>query len=213
MENEILFNIQNITLEIALMSLIVFGLTMLIKIPIKRATSKLEETKRKSYNTLIILIPIVLSILACFIYYGIDGKSNWTDLALRNSMTVYILATFIYAVYQRIVIVIRGMKSKDTKINSTLPHDVVKYLKQNIKLINHTIKDEKKGLLNLSKQLKYLQDAKTKVENNPTLQSITPLNELDESVAKLKREQDERTNAILDVKNTLKKYEEELHKK
>lgn len=213
MENEILFNIQNITLEIALMSLIVFGLTMLIKIPIKRATSKLEETKRKSYNTLIILIPIVLSILACFIYYGIDGKSNWTDLALRNSMTVYILATFIYAVYQRIVIVIRGMKSKDTKINSTLPHDVVKYLKQNIKLINHTIKDEEKGLLNLSKQLKYLQDAKTKVENNPTLQSITPLNELDESVAKLKREQDERTNAILDVKNTLKKYEEELHKK
>ena len=213
MENEILFNIQNITLEIALMSLIVFGLTMLIKIPIKRATSKLEETKRKSYNTLIILIPIVLSILACFIYYGIDGKSNWTDLALRNSMTVYILATFIYAVYQRIVIVIRGMKSKDTKINSTLPHDVVKYLKQNIKLINHTIKDEEKGLLNLSKQLKYLQDAKTKVENNLALQSITPLNELDESVAKLKREQDERTNAILDVKNTLKKYEEELHKK
>ena len=213
MENEILFNIQNITLEIALMSLIVFGLTMLIKIPIKRATSKLEERKRKSYNTLIILIPIVLSILACFIYYGIDGKSNWTDLALRNSMTVYIFATFIYAVYQRIVIVIRGMKSKDTKINSTLPHDVVKYLKQNIKLINHTIKDEEKGLLNLSKQLKYLQDAKTKVENNPTLQNITPLNELDESVAKLKREQDERTNAILDVKNTLKKYEEELHKK
>lgn len=213
MENEILFNIQNMTLEIALMSLIVFGLTMLIKIPIKRATSKLEETKRKSYNTLIILIPIVLSILACFIYYGIDGKSNWTDLALRNSMTVYIFATFIYAVYQRIVIVIRGIKTKDTKTNSTLPQDVVKYLKQNIKLINHTIKDEEKGLLNLSKQLKYLQDAKTKVENNLALQSITPLNELDESVAKLKREQEERTNAILDVKNTLKKYEEELHKK
>lgn len=195
------------------MSLIVFGLTMLIKIPIKRATSKLEEAKRKSYNTLIILIPLILSILACFIYYGIDGKSNWTDLALRNSMTVYIFATFIYAVYQRIVIVIRGMKSKGTKINSTLPQDVVKYLKQNIKLINHTIKDEEKGLLNLSKQLKYLQDAKTKVENNPTLQSITPLNELDESVVKLKREQEERTNAILDVKNTLKKYEEKLHKK
>ena len=213
MENEILFNIQNITLEIALMSLIVFGLTMLIKIPIKRATSKLEERKRKSYNTLIILIPIVLSILACFIYYGIERDANWVNLALKNSMTVYIFATFIYAVYQRIVIVIRGMKSKDTKINSTLPQDVVKYLKQNIKLINHTIKDEEKGLLNLSKQLKYLQDAKTKVENNPTLQSITPLNELDESVAKLKREQDERSNAILDVKNTLKKYEEKLHKK
>ena len=184
MENEILFNIQNITLEIALMSLIVFGLTMLIKIPIKRATSKLEERKRKSYNTLIILIPIVLSILACFIYYGIERDANWVNLALKNSMTVYIFATFIYAVYQRIVIVIRGMKSKDTKINSTLPQDVVKYLKQNIKLINHTIKDEEKGLLNLSKQLKYLQDAKTKVENNPTLQSITPLNELDESVVK-----------------------------
>lgn len=213
MENEILFNIQNITLEIALMSLIVFGLTMLIKIPIKRATSKLEETKRKSYNTLIILIPLILSILACFIYYGIERDTNWVNLALKNSMTVYIFATFIYAVYQRIVIVIRGMKSKDTKTNSTLPQDVVKYLKQNIKLINHTIKDEEKGLLNLSKQLKYLQDAKMKVENNPTLQSITPLNELDESVAKLKREQDERTNAILDVKNTLKKYEEELHKK
>ena len=213
MENEILFNMQNITLEIALMSMIVFGLTMLIKIPIKRATAKLEEAKRKSYNTLIILIPLVLSILACFICYGINGDANWVNLALKNSMTVYIFATFIYAVYQRIVIVIRGINTKGTKINSSLPQDVVKYLKQNIKLINHTIKDEEKGLLNLSKQLKYLQDAKMKVENNPTLQSITPLNELDESVAKLKREQDERTNAILDVKNTLKKYEEELHKK
>ena len=213
MENEILFNIQNITLEIALMSLIVFGLTMLIKIPIKRATAKLEEAKRKSYNTLIILIPLILSILACFIYYGIERGANWVNLALKNSMTVYIFATFIYAVYQRIVIVIRGIKTKDTKINSTLPQDVVKYLKQNIKLINHTIKDEEKGLLNLSKQLKYLQDAKTKVENNLALQSITPLGELDESVAKLKREQDEGSNAILDVKNTLKKYEEKLHKK
>ncbi len=195
------------------MSLIVFGLTMLIKIPIKRATAKLEEAKRKSYNTLIILIPLILSILACFIYYGIERGANWVNLALKNSMTVYIFATFIYAVYQRIVIVIRGIKTKDTKINSTLPQDVVKYLKQNIKLINHTIKDEEKGLLNLSKQLKYLQDAKTKVENNLALQSITPLGELDESVAKLKREQDEGSNAILDVKNTLKKYEEKLHKK
>lgn len=213
MENEILFNIQNITLEIALMSMIVFGLTMLIKIPIKRATAKLEEAKRKSYNTLIILIPLVLSILACFICYGIKGDANWVNLALKNSMTVYIFATFIYAVYQRIVIVIRGIKTKGTKINSTLPQDVVKYLKQNIKLINHTIKDEEKGLLNLSKQLKYLQDAKMKVENNPTLQNITPLGELDKKMTELKREQDERSNAILDVKNTLKKYEEELHKK
>lgn len=213
MENEILFNIQNITLEIALMSMIVFGLTMLIKIPIKRATAKLEEAKRKSYNTLIILIPLVLSILACFICYGIKGDANWVNLALKNSMTVYIFATFIYAVYQRIVIVIRGIKTKSTKINSTLPQDVVKYLKQNIKLINHTIKDEEKGLLNLSKQLKYLQDAKTKVENNLALQSITPLGELDKKMTELKREQDERSNAILDVKNTLKKYEEELYKK
>ena len=54
MENEILFNLQNITLEIAVMSFVVFALTMVIKIPIKRGTSKLEEAKRKSYNTLII---------------------------------------------------------------------------------------------------------------------------------------------------------------
>lgn len=212
MENEILFNLQNITLEIAVMSFVVFALTMVIKIPIKRATSKLEEAKRKSYNTLIILIPLVLALLACFVYYGLVFGGNCFEYVLKNFITVYILATFIYAVYQRVVIVIKGMKTS-LKIDPALAKDVVKYLKSSIREINHTLKDEKKGLSKISKRLNELYKIRATVEMNVALQEATPLGELDTKIATLKAQQTAKHEALSRAEINLKKYKEKLFSK
>ena len=69
MDSELFLNISNLSWEVALIAFIVFGLTMLIKWPIKNATSKLDENKRKAVNTVIVFIPMVLSILLNGLYY------------------------------------------------------------------------------------------------------------------------------------------------
>lgn len=69
MDEYFLYLIDNFSLEIFLMSLAVFALTMLIKIPIKKATSNLEEVKRQGINSLIIFIPLVLSFIVCLVYF------------------------------------------------------------------------------------------------------------------------------------------------
>lgn len=51
MESEILLRLKDISIEAVIISIIVFGLTMLIKWPIKKSTSKLEENRRKAVNT------------------------------------------------------------------------------------------------------------------------------------------------------------------
>lgn len=212
MGNEILFNAQSVTLEIAIMSLVVFALTMVVKMPIKRVTSRLEEAKRKSYNTIIILIPIFLSLLACLVYYGVVFKADCFEVVLKNFITVYILATFIYAVYQRVVIVIKGMKTS-LKIDPALAKDVVKYLKSTIREINHTLKDEQKGLSKISKRLNELYKIRATVETNVSLQEVTPLGELDTKIAVLKAQQTAKHEALSRAEINLKKYKEKLFSK
>lgn len=209
MENEILFNAQSITLEIAIMSLVVFALTMVVKIPIKRVTSRLEEAKRKSYNTIIILIPIFLSLLACLVYYGVVFKADCFEVVLKNFITVYIFATFIYAVYQRVVIVLKGMRT-NLKIDPALAKDVVKYLKSSIREINHMLKDEQKDLSRISKRLNELYKIRATVETNISLQEITPLGELDTKIADMRSQQNAKHEAISLAETNLKKYKEKL---
>lgn len=74
MEEYLLYLINNFSLEIFLMSFAIFCATMLIKIPTKRATSKLDEAKRQGINTLIMLIPLTLAFLACLVYFYIKNK-------------------------------------------------------------------------------------------------------------------------------------------
>ncbi len=75
MENEFLFALKDISLEAIIISILVFGLTMLIKWPIKKYTAKFEENKRKSINTVIIFIPLILAYILSALYFGIS-KNN-----------------------------------------------------------------------------------------------------------------------------------------
>ena len=84
MNNEFIFNLKNISIETIVISIIVFGLTMLIKWPIKKLTQKLEENKRKAVNTVIVFTPMILCFILNILYYGIF-KNQWLHLIFQWS--------------------------------------------------------------------------------------------------------------------------------
>ena len=66
---ELLVILKDLDLKVLAMGGIVFLLTLFLKMPIKRATGKLQEDKRKAINSVIILIPIILSIILKYCQY------------------------------------------------------------------------------------------------------------------------------------------------
>ena len=137
MEYELLRSLKECTWQTLVIAVGAFLLTYLIKIPIKKWSSKLNEEKRRMSNSIIIFIPFVLSLIASIIYYGIS-KSDWFSLfVLDSAFSSWICSLSLYAIITRIWIVIKGLKSGNIKINNKLTKDTIKYIKENIKTIKY----------------------------------------------------------------------------
>ena len=91
MESEILLRLKDISIEAVIISIIVFGLTMLIKWPIKKSTSKLEENRRKAVNTIIVFIPMILSFLISCLYFGLFSNQWFETIVFNTSASKRIL--------------------------------------------------------------------------------------------------------------------------
>ncbi len=170
MNNELLFNIKYLSVEVVIVAIIVFGLTMLIKYPIKKVTAKLEENKRKAVNTIIVFIPMVLSFVLCLLYYGIF-KGVWlTKLVFDVIGSAYLLAVGIYAVFCRIVIIIKGTNvNKNLFDNATISEETINNIKINIEKLS--------GILNINKEkvvaeIDRLMKIRNEVADNLSLQNI-----------------------------------------
>ncbi len=170
MNNELLFNIKYLSVEVVVIAIIVFGLTMLIKYPIKKVTAKLEENKRKAVNTIIVFIPMVLSFVLCLLYYGIF-KGVWlTKLVFDVIGSAYLLAVGIYAVFCRIVIIIKGTNvNKNLFDNATISEETINNIKINIEKLS--------GILNINKEkvvaeIDRLMKIRNEVADNLSLQNI-----------------------------------------
>ena len=111
MENEILSLISSISIESLIIGIIVFILTMFIKYPIKKMTSNLEENKRKAYNSFIIIIPILLSLIISILYLVLQQHGFTVDFYLKLSTTSSVVSFVLYAIFQRIIIIIKGIKN------------------------------------------------------------------------------------------------------
>ena len=142
MDNEFVLNLKEISLEIVVIALLVFALTMLIKWPIKKFTAKFDENKRKAINTVIVFIPMLLSALFNALYFGFY-KSQWfSTQAIDSMISSYVLAVSIYAVYTRIGILIKGAKGEST--DQTLSKEAISYVKKSAKTISKTLKIDEK---------------------------------------------------------------------
>lgn len=209
-----IFNIfKDYTLEVILIGLGAFLLTYLIKWPIKKATEKLDENKRKAVNIVIIFIPLLLSIIASILYYGF-AKDEWvTAMVFDSAFSSWIISLSLYAIVSRIWLVIKGISSGKIEVNSELTDEAIKYIKENIKSISKQLKVDEKSLTNIVskiEELAKLSDLLTSDTINPDMEKIADVNT---QITSLETEQQKLESDIENKKNILNGYNDKLYAK
>ena len=208
MSGEFILNLTNVSLEVIVIAVLVFALTMLIKWPIKKVTAKLEENKRKAVNTVIVFIPMILSAMLNFLYSGIFSGDWLTYAMLESSCSAYILAIVIYAIYSRIVILIKGAKSSST--NEDFSKETLAYLKQNIKTLSKTLKVDEKNLNNIITQIDKLLVIKNEITSNVLIQDIAQTEQLNKTLTDLDKQKQELITTVESTKTKINNYQTAL---
>lgn len=211
MDSELFLNICNLSWETLVVAFLVFGLTMLLKWPIKKATSKLEENKRKAVNTVIIFIPIVLSILLNGLYYGIFKEIWFTSIVIESSSSIYILALAIYAIYSRIIIIIKGINGT-SETNENLSKETISFIKKNIKTISKTLKIDEKDLDNIVSKIENLLKIREEITSNLEYQDIVTTENIDNQVNELRQQESIIKLDINKLKEQLTSYQNSIKK-
>lgn len=213
MDGEILNTIKHISLESLCIAFIVFGLTMLIKWPIKRCTKKLTEEKRKAVNTVILFIPIVLSLILSILYYGIIKKSWFNLISFETAISSWIISLTIYAIYERIVILIKGIWSGKIKVDSELTKETLKFIKDKVKILTSKIKIDEKQIKKIQEKITSLLEIKKVIESNVGNINIAKLSETNIQIQGLKNEERSLQLQINENQKQIQNYSEQLNNK
>ncbi len=192
MEEYFLYLINNFSLEVFLMSLAIFGATMLIKIPIKRATSKLDESKRQSINTLIMLIPLLLAFVACLVYFWIADRPIVSLDYVSCSLSTCIMSITIYLIYARILVIIKSIISGKAKVTvedvQNAVTDITEAIENKQENASET-QNQKEKPNEIKDKINTLIAFKQQLENNGGIQNITALAEANDEIKRLENEQ------------------------
>lgn len=213
MESEFILNLKEISVQAIVIAVLVFALTMLIKWPIKKATAKFDESKRKAVNTVIVFIPMFLSLVFSSLYQGIF-KKEWFKISVLDLLTTsYVLALTIYAFYSRVVILIKGSKSSSKKKQDDLSKETIKYIKGNIKTISKTLKLDEEKLGTILADIEKLLIVRDEVQGNLLFQDISQAEKIEKQLNALETEKQELTNEISAKKVEVESYKNTLKKK
>ena len=213
MESEFILNLKEISVQAIVIAVLVFALTMLIKWPIKKATAKFDESKRKAVNTVIVFIPMFLSLVFSSLYLGIF-KKEWFKISVLDLLTTsYVLALTIYAFYSRVVILIKGSKGSSSKKQDELSKETIKYIKGNIKTISKTLKLDEEKLGTILADIEKLLIVRDEVQGNLLFQDISQAEKIEKQLNALETEKQELTNEISAKKVEVESYKNTLKKK
>lgn len=208
--SELIFDIKQISIEVLVISLIVFALTMIIKYPIKKLTSKFNEDKRKALNSLIIFIPIFLSFLLTLLYFGIF-KSEWFSLkVVEASISSWIMTISIYAIYQRIIIIIKGLFSGKIKVEDKIVKETISLIKTNINSLKVNLKKDQKELNKVLDEKSILINLKNELEKTIEHSDLSKLSETNIEINSLTENENKLKQQIEDTQSQIRDCEKEL---
>jgi len=204
METEFFNNIKNMSIEVIIIAFFIFGLTMLIKYPIKKATSKLKENKRKALNTFIVFIPMILSFILCSLYYGLL-LNEWFSLAVFNDMcSTYLLSVAIYAVFCRILIIFNGIRNNEKNTKTlNVSEGTMTFIKKNIENFSNILKVDKEKIEKIINEIDKLLKIKNELTSDSYLQKLVATEKIDIKIREL-------TNEKIELENSINKAQEEL---
>lgn len=208
MEYEIFNIFKNYTLEALLIGFGAFLLTYLIKLPIKKKTSTLEENKRKMVNIVIMFIPLVLSFIASVVYYGITERQWISLLVLDSTISSWLISLSLYAIVSRIWLVIKGIKSGKLQINSDLTKETISYIKETIKTLNKENKTAEKSLEAITEKLTSLTQLR-----DLFCQGSSEILELNNEISSLKETENEYKAQIESNTEKINTFTEKLYTK
>lgn len=208
---ELLDFINNFSLDILGVSFAIFILTMFIKLPIKKATSKLSEEKRKAINSIIIVIPAILSFILTTLFSGMVNNNWFSITIIENSITSCLLSISIYILYQRIVIVIKGFISGQKSLNETNLKESISTIKNDIKSLNLVLKNDEIKLKDISKKILSLNDIKNKLESTTSLVDLNSLSETNIKIQELTEIETKLEEQINNTKKQINEYELKLN--
>jgi len=211
MSNEILSFVKNISLEAIAIGFMVFLLTMVIKWPIKKFTSKLTEEKRKAVNSIIVLIPIILSLIISILYFGIV-KNEWLSIdSIQIGFSSWLLSFSIYALYNRFIILVKGIISGKIKINSDLTKEAIIFLKENLKNLSSQLKIDESKLNKVTEKILSLIEIKNLLESDEEVFNLTKLSETNIKIQSLKNEESKLKTSTQNLKSQIESYTQKLY--
>ena len=193
MEDYIMYLVNNFSLEFFLMSLIVFVLTIIIKIPIKNATSKLEENKRQAVNSVIILIPLLLSFVANLIYFLIVEKNVLSLEYVSCALSVFVMSISIYLIVSRIVKIVRGVMSGKVTLQEV--GVAIENVTQSLKSEEGSVVDASNTELDkIKKSIDTLLNLKEKLESSKKDENLTIITEIEGEIKRLEEKEETLNN-------------------
>ncbi len=187
MENDILLALKNISIETLVIAFIVFSLTMLLKWPIKKFTSNFNENKRKAINTVIVFIPALLSLSFSILYYGLIKESWFCSSTFDTCISSYLLSLSIYAIFSRLVILIKGIASGKIKVNSKEASQTITEVKEEVSSLSNVLSSNNNKVNEIIKKIQELNDLKQSIEISNTTNSLIPINDINEEITKLEK--------------------------
>lgn len=200
--------IKNLTLEVLLLGVAVFLLVMLVKWPIKRATAKFKEPKRKAVNVVIALLPPMFSLIASVLYFGMVKQAWLKPDTYVCSLSIWLVSASLYAIYSKAVILIKAAISGD-KINPELTKEVAKQLKANVKSLCEKLTLDQKQLDAINKSMDALEKTKQILMLNGA--NIDKISQTNINLKSLEQEQTALKSKILGTEQQIDSYKKELY--
>lgn len=185
MESEIILALKNMSLETFIIALIVFALTMILKLPIKKYTSRFNNDKRRAINTIIIFIPALLSLLLSILYFGIFKKTWFCLYAYETSLNTYFLSLTIYAIFSRLLTLFKGIKSGKVKINSAETKNTLKSIQNEMTSFTKFYETEPKDLNYIASKIQELKILKESILKSNTENSLVSINDINSKLTEL----------------------------
>ena len=152
--------VESFSVEALVIGLVTFMVTMKIRSKLKSKSKGLEESKRKLVNSVLVIIPLVISmcISTGYLYYL---KLLEVYKVIDVGCSGWLVSMSIYAVYERSGIVLKGLFSGKQEL-----------VKEEVSSIVKVIKEKEKEMKVVKKKMEELIKSKSKVTSPGVLLEI-----------------------------------------